>query len=62
MEIIDKLQKEIEILETIFKEDLQISENSRNLLFGLIEEKKAELMRALTEYGITVKSEGKQIK
>ena len=62
MEIIDELQKDIEILERIFKEDLGISENSKKLLFELIEHKKTKLRGLLAECGITAKSEGKQIK
>ena len=56
------LEREVDILETVLKEDLGISENSKGSLFGLIEEKKSELIRALAACGITAKSEGKQIK
>ena len=56
------LEREVDMLETVLKEDLGISENSKGSLFGLIEEKKAELVRVLAACGITAKSEGKQIK
>ena len=51
--VADKLQREVDVLETVLKEDLGISNHSRELLFQLVEAKKKSLQIALKGEDVT---------